>query len=110
MANLGIRNIVVRNYTYQKNQVKVPDDKENIFNHNFNASTINQKRVPDITYIYVLEDGWTYLASVMDLYDRKIIGYSFGKNMTTELAKKAVANACIRGIAIGIYDSEESKR
>ncbi len=95
MANLGIRSIVVRKYTYQKNQGKVPDDKENILNRNFNASTINQKWVTDITYIYVLEEGWTYLASVMDLYDRKIIGYSYGKNMTTELAKKAVENACI---------------
>ena len=31
----------------------------------------------------------------MDLYDRKIIGYSYGKNATTELAKKAVENACL---------------
>ena len=75
-------------------QGKVPDDKENILNRNFNASTINQKWVTDITYIYVLSEGWTYLASVMDLYDRKIIGYSYGKNMTTELAKNAVENAC----------------
>jgi transposase InsO family protein len=95
MANLGIRSVVVRKYTYQKNHGKVPDDKENILNRNFNASTINQKWVTDITYIYVLNEGWTYLASVMDLYDRKIIGYSYGKNITTELAKKAVENACI---------------
>ena len=95
MANLGIRSIVVRKYTYQKNQGKVPGDKQNILNRDLNASTINQKWVTDITYIYVLEEGWTYLASVMDLYDRKIIGYSYGKKITAELAKKAVENACI---------------
>ena len=31
----------------------------------------------------------------MDLYNRKIIGYSYGKNPTAELAKKAVENACL---------------
>ena len=95
MAKLGLRSVVVRKYKYQNNQGKVPDDKENILNRDFTATTINQKWVTDITYIHVLNEGWTYLASVMDLYNRKIIGYSYGKNPTAELAKKAVENACI---------------
>ena len=37
----------------------------------------------------------TYLASVMDLYDRKIIGWAYGKNITSELATQAVKNACL---------------
>ena len=49
----------------------------------------------DITYIHVLKEGWTYLASVMDLHDRKIIGYSYGKNMTAELALQAIKNAAL---------------
>lgn len=40
--------------------------------------------------------GWTYLASVMDLYGRKIIGWAYGKNITAELATQAVKNACRR--------------
>ncbi|CUX13227.1 DDE-type integrase/transposase/recombinase [Clostridium sp. C105KSO13] len=95
MAKLGLRSVVVRKYKYQNNQGKVPDDKENILNRDFNATTINQKWVTDITYIHVQDGGWTYLASVMDLYNRKIIGYSYGKNPTAELAKKAVENACL---------------
>lgn len=46
-----------------------------------------------ITYIHVQKEGWTYLASVMDLYSRKIIGYAYGTNITAELAIKAVKNA-----------------
>ncbi len=95
MAKLGLRSVVVRKYKYQNNQGKVPDDKENILNRDFTTTTINQKWVTDITYIHVLKEGWTYLASVMDLYNRKIIGYSYGKNPTAELAKKAVENACL---------------
>ena len=95
MKRLGIKSIVVKQYQYQKNQGTVPDDKENILNRNFKADTVFKKLVTDITYIHVLNEGWTYLASVMDLYDRKIIGWAYGKNITAELATKAVKNACL---------------
>lgn len=95
MQKLGIRSIVVKKYQYSKNHGKVPDDKENILKRNFEAKTVFKKLVTDITYIYVLNEGWTYLASVMDLYDRKIIGWSYGKNITAELATQAVKNACL---------------
>ncbi|BDF15401.1 hypothetical protein CLOSCI_02821 [[Clostridium] scindens ATCC 35704] len=42
--------------------------KENILKRDFAADAINQKWCMDITYIYVPKEGWTYLASVMDLY------------------------------------------
>ena len=40
-------------------------------NQDFTATGINQKWCTDITYIHTQKDGWTYLASVMDLYSRK---------------------------------------
>ena len=40
-----------------------------------------------------MRDGWCYLASVMDLHSRKIIGYAFDKVMDTDLAIRAVKNA-----------------
>ena len=49
----------------------------------------------DITYIHTEKDGWTYLASLEDLYSRKIIGWAFGKTMDAELAKKALKNASL---------------
>lgn len=77
MKRLEIKSIVIKKYQYQKNQGSVPDDKENILNRDFEAETVFKKLVTDITYIYVVNEGWTYLASVMDLYDRKIIGWAY---------------------------------
>ena len=95
MTHLGIRSVVVKKYNHKANQGKVPDDKKNILKRDFSAATINEKWVTDITYIHVLREGWTYLASVMDLYNRKIIGYAYGKNMTAELALQALKNATL---------------
>ncbi len=36
------------------------------------------------------KDGWCYLASVLDLHSKKIVGYSFGKNMTNDLVIAAL--------------------
>ena len=95
MAEQGLRSVVVRKYNHHANHGNVPDDKENLLKRDFEAETINQKWCTDITYIHVQKEGWTYLASVMDLCSRKIIGYAYGTSMTAELAVKAVENACL---------------
>jgi transposase InsO family protein len=91
----GLRSVVVKKYKPAANQGIVPDDKKNILNRDFVAETIHKKWVTDITYIHVLKEGWTYFASVMDLYSRKIVGYAYGTTMTAELAVQAVKNACL---------------
>jgi transposase InsO family protein len=48
--------------------------------------------VSDITYIKTIE-GWLYLAVVMDLYSRRIVGWSLARNMAVELVKKALMMA-----------------
>lgn len=95
MSKQGLRSVVIKKYNRQQNQGKAPEDKENLLKRDFAADTINQKWCTDITYIHVLKEGWTYLASVMDLYSRKIIGYAYGTSMTAELALEAVKNACL---------------
>lgn len=95
MAAQGLRSVVVKKYNHHTNQGAVPDDKENILKRDFRAETVNKKWCTDITYIHVLKEGWTYLASVMDLCSRKIIGYAYGTTMTAELAVQAVKNACL---------------
>lgn len=95
MAVQGLRSVVVKKYNHHANQGTVPDDKENILKRDFQAETINRKWCTDITYIHVLKEGWTYLASVIDLCSRKIIGYAYGTTMTAELAVQAVKNACL---------------
>ncbi len=95
MAGQGLRSVVVKKYSHHANHGSIPDDKVNILKRDFGTETINQKWCTDITYIHVQKEGWTYLASVMDLCSRKIIGYAYGTSMTAELAMKAVENACM---------------
>ena len=95
MAEQGLRSVVVKKYSHHANHGSIPDDKVNILKRDFRTETINQKWCTDITYIHVQKEGWTYLASVMDLCSRKIIGYAYGTSMTAELAMKAVENACM---------------
>ncbi len=94
MSQMGLRSIVIKKYRPYSNKENI-EERENIVNRNFNATTINQKWCTDITYIHTIKDGWTYLASIMDFYSKKIIGYAYGKSMTTELALQALKNACL---------------
>lgn len=52
----------------------------------------NQVWVADITYIWTLE-GWIYLAAVMDLFSRKIVGWSLAQTLETSLVKEALQRA-----------------
>ena len=92
MSSMGLRSIVVKKFRPHSSKSSV-EEKENLLNRNFEASGINQKWCTDITYIHTLKDGWTYLASVMDLYSKKIIGYAYGTSMTAELVVKSLENA-----------------
>jgi putative transposase len=56
----------------------------NLLNQNFTVSAANKVWVSDISYIWTNE-GWLYLAIVLDLYSRKIVGWSLSERMTKEL-------------------------
>lgn len=94
MNLMGLKSIVVKKYkpiTTSKAVVQRP----NLLQQDFSTTGINQKWCTDITYIYTQKDGWTYLASVIDLHSRKIVGWCYGTKMSSKLAVKAVANACV---------------
>ena len=92
MSKLGIKSIVCKKFRPYTSKNKV-ESRENIINRDFSTTGINQKWVTDITYIHTIKDGWCYLASVMDLNSRKIVGHSMSKNIDTTLAIKALDNA-----------------
>lgn len=94
MTVLGIKSVVVKKYKPVKVGKSV-EQKVNILNQDFSTTSINQKWCTDITYIHTEKEGWTYLASVEDLYSRKIIGWAFGKTIDAELAVKALKNAVL---------------
>ncbi len=64
----------------------------NRLNQAFQAEAPNCKWVTDITYIATGE-GWLYLACVLDLFSRKIVGWAMAPTMTTPLVQDALAMA-----------------
>lgn len=83
MRNEGIRSIVSKKYrgftTDSKHSLPVA---KNHLNREFLADRPGQKWVSDITYIPT-KQGWLYLTIIMDLFDRKIIGWALSTQMTT---------------------------
>ena len=67
----------------------------NILNRQFSVEEPNKVWVTDITYIWTVE-GWVYLAFVMDLFSRKIVGWSLADHMKKELAIQALNMAIIQ--------------
>ena len=62
---------------------------ENVLNRNFNPKEPNQAWASDITYIRV-RNNWLYLAVVLDLYSRKVIGWAMSPTMPAELVCNAL--------------------
>lgn len=82
MRFLKIKSCIVKKYKPASSNKKVNSEgKENLLNQEFEADELRTKMVSDITYIYVKNYGWTYLATVEDLCSRAIIGYSYGKTI-----------------------------
>lgn len=96
MRLLGIRSIINRKFKpYNTKNPNVNKDYPNLLNQEFTADKPGLKWVTDITYIYTKEQGWTYLAVVIDLFDLKVIGWDYGEKIDTRLAIKALSRAII---------------
>ena len=65
---------------------------DNLLNQNFNPLAPNEVWAGDVTYLKAGE-GWMYLAIVMDLYSRRIVGWHIDKRMTSNLVEKALIKA-----------------
>jgi putative transposase len=68
---------------------------ENVLDRQFNAALPNRKWAVDITYIPT-EEGWLYLAGVIDLCSRRIVGWSMADHLETELVSDALKMAIAR--------------
>ncbi|EJF9968640.1 IS3 family transposase, partial [Vibrio parahaemolyticus] len=67
----------------------------NLLAQDFNATAPNQKWAGDITYLATSE-GWLYLAVIIDLYSRQVIGWSMDTRMTATLVCDALSMALFR--------------
>lgn len=61
----------------------------NVLQQNFSAHSPNEKWVSDITYVWT-EEGWLYLAVVMDLYSRRVVGWALCERMTKQVVIDAL--------------------
>ena len=79
----------------KKNSGLSEQEKRLIENYakNFPISSINQVWVSDITYIKTINEGTVYLASIMDLFSRKIIAWDISYHMDTSLIANVFLNA-----------------
>lgn len=66
----------------------------NLLNQHFIAEQANQRWVADITYVATAE-GWLYVAAVLDLFSRKIVGLAMGERMTDDLVIAALEQALL---------------
>jgi putative transposase len=64
----------------------------NVLDRDFQASKPNQKWVADITYIPT-QEGWLYLAGVLDLFSRKIVGWQMSNQINADLVENALRMA-----------------
>lgn len=67
----------------------------NLLEQNFQAQAPNQKWVSDITYLWT-EEGWLYLAVVLDLHSRLVVGWAMAERMTSKLVCDALTMALWR--------------
>lgn len=68
---------------------------ENVLDRQFSAEAPNQKWVADFTYIWTAE-GWLYVAAVIDLFSRRVVGWSMSATMTAQLVTDALMMAIWR--------------
>ena len=94
MQILGIKSSVYTSFS--KHNSNLTDKEKSLIENlvkDFPISNINQVWVSDITYIKTKYDGTVYLASIMDLYSRRIIAWEVSTNMKKELVMKVFKKA-----------------
>ncbi|GAB1486274.1 hypothetical protein MASR2M79_13220 [Aminivibrio sp.] len=92
MKKEGLRSRVAKKFKATTNSSHTLPVAENILHRDFTAEKAGQKMVSDITYLWT-DEGWLYIAGVLDLYGHKVVGLSMGERMTKELVINALEEA-----------------
>jgi len=92
MRENGWKSKVVKKYKATTNSNHNLPVAENLLKREFQADQPNQKWVSDITYIPT-DEGWLYLAGILDLHGREPVGWAMGERMTKGLVIQALHQA-----------------
>lgn len=93
MRELGLESRISRNFT--PTTTRADPSKQpapNVLNRDFSAEAPNRKWGTDITYL-ATSQGWVYLAVVIDLFSRKVVGWALSPSLATELISEALRMA-----------------
>lgn len=88
----GLRAKQTKRYKTTTKRNKADPVAPNLLKRDFEADRPNQKWLTDITYIPT-QEGWLYLAAVLDLYGRRIVGWAMSGRMTSDLTRDALKMA-----------------
>lgn len=91
----GLRAKAARKFKATTNSNHTLPVADNLLQQDFTAQLPDQVWVGDITYINT-DEGWLYLAAVLDLYSRKVVGWSMSDRMTATLVCDALRMALFR--------------
>ena len=94
MRDIGLYSRIKRKFVVTTNSDHILSIAENVLNRDFTADAPNLKWVADITYIPT-KTGWLYLAVVMDLFSRRIVGWAMSDSIDSELVQSAMRMALL---------------
>jgi len=92
MRENGIRSKIVKRFRVTTDSEHTLPIADNLLQRDFTARRQNLVWVSDITYVWT-HRGWMYLCVILDLWDRKVVGWSMGKRLIAELAIRALDKA-----------------
>lgn len=90
LSRQGLRAKAAKKFKATTNSQHTLQVSPNLLEQDFTASAPNQKWVGDITYLWT-DEGWLYLAVILDLYSRKVIGWAMSERMTADIVCDALA-------------------
>ncbi|WP_203978863.1 IS3 family transposase [Geobacter sp. SVR] len=95
MRENGLKVKTTRKFKVTTNSDHKRPVADNLVKRQFSADAPNRLWTGDITYIETVQ-GWLYLAVVLDVFSRRIVGWSMNKRMTDDLVIAALTNAIVR--------------
>lgn len=109
MVEEGIKAKMFRKHKVTTNSNHRKARSPNILQGKFDAERSNEVWTGDITHISTSE-GWLYLAAVMDIYTRKIVGWQTDKMMTSKLVEEAMKKALGENNRPEIFHSDQGSQ
>jgi transposase InsO family protein len=95
MRQAGLRSKTVKRFRVTTDSRHKLSVEQNLLQRNFTVSVPSKIWVSDITYLWTRQ-GWLYLCIILDLWDRKVVGWSIGNGLGADLVIEALRKAVIR--------------